>query len=220
MSERWQKYFEDKIKGQSLLKMAYDKWSFNSAAYFYVNDILPKGAKILDIGCGMCFSLIFMESLGYETMGIDNDEEVIKSAQEICRRFHSSTRLEKGDIMNLEKYHDRFDMVMSFGLVEHFDREVTVEIIKNKGKCGTYVLSCIPTKYSSDPITDERLYTLRQFKDIYKDAGLDVVKAFTLGNPAGSDFLRRFVFPEAIFNVFKRTFTYAPAIGIIGKRKG
>ncbi len=166
----------------------------------------------------MGFTGIILEACGYSVTGIDQSEDIIRKAKNNAEYFHSSCIFETGDAFVLEKFHERFEATLSFGVVEHFDRGVTIDLLRKQSSCSPIVLASIPTKYSGDPITDERLYTLGQFAALYKEAGLRPLKRFNLGDPTDSNILRG-ILPPVAYRVFKNAFTYAPGIGIIGKRK-
>ena len=50
----------------------------------YYKKYLPKGSKILELGCGLGFKAVPLSSLGYELVGIDSDKRVVESAKKKC----------------------------------------------------------------------------------------------------------------------------------------
>ncbi|MFT5122790.1 MAG: SAM-dependent methyltransferase [Kiritimatiellia bacterium] len=216
MSERWKQYFKDKIGEEAMLRYAFEYWNFRHPVYVYLQRYLPAPGKIIDIGCGMGLSGIFLESLGYSYMGIDNEPDIIEQAKEVREYFHGSTQLEVADAFDLSGYRG-YQGAISFGVIEHFEREQTVELLRQQGLASEFVLAEIPTRWSGDPITDERLYSMRGFAKMFDEAGLTPVKKFTLGVPNGSFYLRKLL-PPAIYHPLADAVGYAPGIAILGKR--
>lgn len=216
MSERWKQYFKDKMGDQAMLQFAFDYWNFRHPVYVYLQRYLPTKGKIIDIGCGMGLSGVFLESLGYSYTGVDNEPDIIERAKEVREYFRATTELEVADAFDLSAYRG-FQAAISFGVIEHFDRELTVELLRQQAAAAEYVMAEIPTRHSGDPITDERIYSMSGFAKLFEKAGLTPVKKFTLGVPNGSGVLRKLT-PPAVYQPLSTAFGYAPGIAILGKR--
>jgi len=78
---------------------------------------LPKEGKILDAGCGFGKLVIYLKRLGYDIVGIDNNELAISKLKE----YDSSLQVELGDILNIHYPDNSFDAYISMGVVEHFE---------------------------------------------------------------------------------------------------
>lgn len=79
-------------------------------------DVLPKGQKILEGGCGLAPYLIRLRQLGYDVEGIDYNTEPIAKVLE----FDPTLPVKVGDVMNIP-YPDRyFGGYISLGVIEHF----------------------------------------------------------------------------------------------------
>lgn len=73
-----------------------------------------KEGKILDIGCGDGSLLKFMEELGWETYGIDFNEDSTRYAREVLKLNVFSGRLEE-----VSYPEDFFDIIILFHVLEH-----------------------------------------------------------------------------------------------------
>ena len=102
-------------------------------------------------------------------------------------------KFEAGTAFNLSIYYGIYDLVYSCGVLNHFDRQVTVGLLREQSTCARYVLIQIPTKYtafSDGGITDVLIYTIKVLKEIVGDAGLIDLTAFGYG---GLTISRRYI---------------------------
>jgi SAM-dependent methyltransferase len=221
MSNRWWDYFSKHKKGQShWIEGAISHWQFFKTFYGMVFRYLPNGSRILDVGCGPGYSDLYLSGHGYHVTGIDNDERIVSLARDVRDRLDLSIDYQYGDAFDLSPYYGGFDMVYSVGVLEHFDRQVTIDLLKEQAKCGKLVLICIPTQYTrySDGITDERIYTMGQLKNIVVDAGMEVVTGFGFGDVTVTKnqiWIKR-IMPHAIYRLLQNG-GYAFNIAVIGK---
>ncbi len=78
---------------------------------------IPKNGKILDAGCGFGKWVLYLTRRGYNIIGLDNNELVIKR----LKNYDNSLQVEFGDIQKLRYPDDHFDAYISMGVVEHFE---------------------------------------------------------------------------------------------------
>jgi SAM-dependent methyltransferase len=182
----------------------------------------PPPARILDIGCGPGWSDLYLASCGYQVTGIDSDEILVAKARDLAARLNIPAQFDQADAFDLSRFHGQFDLAYSCGVLEHFDREVTVELLRKQAKCAKRVLIQIPTKYTAytGEITDERIYTTGQLKRIVRDAGLTVEVAFGYGEVTVTPaqvWLRRLLPRMAWRWLQNRGFAYS--IAVLGVRE-
>ena len=95
----------------------------------FAGDALPedRGARILDIGCAMGFSLIWLRDLGYAAAeGIDIDEGMVRQCRE---RGLAAARVEDAAGW-LAARPGQYDQVFAFDLVEHLPPEGQLELCR------------------------------------------------------------------------------------------
>ena len=78
---------------------------------------IREGAKIIDGGCGLGKWVIYLRRLGYDIVGIDNNELAIST----LKQYDSSLQVELGDILDIHYPDSSFDAYISMGVVEHFE---------------------------------------------------------------------------------------------------
>jgi SAM-dependent methyltransferase len=100
-------------------------WGYDPA-YFLEKCIqrFPDNAKILDIGCGSGRNSVYLNSLGYDVVGIDISQSAINQAKEV----NSTCIFYCIDALN-ETLDEHFDVIIDFGLFhfipyEHRDKYV------------------------------------------------------------------------------------------------
>jgi SAM-dependent methyltransferase len=215
--KRWVNFFADHLsKYNSLLEYAFEHWNFNLPVYHSIQQVLPPPAKVLEIGCGLSVSAIYLQACGYDITAVDNNPEIVNSAQETAHYFRSNIVIECADAFDLSLYYGKFDLVYSIGVLEHFDREVTIQLLREQSQCGRYVLLGVPSKFTGPVITDERIYTLPQLRKLLKRAGLTPIKFFGYGNPKQL-ILLRYLLPYALYRILQNHFSLAQGLVVIGR---
>lgn len=223
MSDRWWGYFEEQLNSGHWLATAISHWQFMQPLYGAIQASLPTGGRILNVGCGLGFSEDYFAALGYYCTGVDNESRVIELAREVASSLKVAPRFELGDAFNLSMYHGQYDLAYSTGVLEHFDRDVTIKLLQEQARCAELVLISIPTgltKYTGS-ITDERIYPMHELKNIVKDAGLDVVRSFGFGDVSATALhlaVKR-VLPYGLYRIFQNH-GYGYSIAVVGRRRG
>jgi len=86
---------------------------------------IPQKGRIIDGGCGFGKWVIYLKRLGYDIVGIDNNELAISELKE----YDSSLQVELGDILDIHYPDSSFDAYISMGVIEHFE-EGPVQALK------------------------------------------------------------------------------------------
>lgn len=222
MTDRWLTYFNRQgIQDASWLKAAVTHWCFHEILYGIIKRYCPAPARILDVGCGPGWSDLYLSAMGYEVLGVDNEPRLVDAAIDLKTRLGAAAQFEVGDAFDLSPHHGRFDLAYSCGVLEHFDRDVTVKLLQEQARCARYVLIQIPTKYTAltGEITDERIYTISELKRIVQDSGLKVVTAFGYGDitVTRSQIWFRRLLPRMVWRWLQDR-GYAYSIAVLGER--
>ncbi len=222
MTDRWLEYFHRQgAQDTGWLKAAVTHWGFHEILYGMIQRHCPAPARLLDVGCGPGWSDLYLASAGYEVTGVDNEPRLVAMARDLAERLRVPARFEEGNAFDLSPFHDRFDLAYSCGVLEHFDREVTIQLLREQARCAPRVLIQIPTRYTAltGEITDERIYTIGELKRIVQEAGLRVVSAFGYGDVTVTPaqiWLRRLL-PRLLWRWLQNQ-GYAYSIAVLGER--
>lgn len=189
MTERWKTYFDTHgAFNPQWLKSAVEHWGFHETLYGMIGRHCAPPARLLDVGSGPGYSDFYLSALGYDVTGVDNEPSLVELATALAEKLNISARFEVADAFDLSPYYGKYDLVFSNGVLEHFDRDVTVTLLREQARCASKVLIQIPTKYTaqSDGITDERIYTIDELARIVQDAGMRVDARFGYGDLAST----------------------------------
>jgi cyclopropane fatty-acyl-phospholipid synthase-like methyltransferase len=74
----------------------------------------PPG-KALDLGCGTGTNVITLANHGWQATGIDFVPKAIRAAHRKARRARVNANFIVGDVTNLSKISDRFDLILDIG---------------------------------------------------------------------------------------------------------
>jgi len=221
MSERWKAYFDShKAFDPNWLQSAVSHWGFHETLYGNILRYCPAGGRVLDIGCGPGWSTMYLASKGFVPLGVDNERALVELASERASRLESPASFEVADAFDLSAYHGKFDLAFSCGVLEHFDKETTIQLMAEQAKCAKFVIIQIPTRYTAyaGGITDERIYSVGELAKIVRDAGLFVESTFGYGelNATPIHTFLRLSLPRALWR-FAQNAGYAYAIAAVGR---
>lgn len=119
-----------------------------------------KNKSILDVGTGTGQYCIELALRGAVCTGIDKDPESIRLANRITNDYKVNNCVFKE--RDLHYFNEsNFDIVLSMGILEHFNDKEIVDMLKKMGKLGKYVVVGVP--YSgSDIYKLSRLYSQKK----------------------------------------------------------
>jgi SAM-dependent methyltransferase len=221
MTERWNQYFASKgAFGREWLSNAVAHWSFSERLHGKITRYLPHNGRVLDIGCGPGYSDLWLASKGYNVVGVDSDHGLVDLARRCSDRLGLEAAFHVGDAFDLKDYHGSFDLAYSVGVLEHFDRDVTVSLLREQARCAKYVLIAIPTPWTryAAKVTDERFYSVMQLRSMVSDAGMEPIAAFGYGDLCATtaQLALYYALPRAFLRAIQN-FGFAYTIAVVGK---
>lgn len=118
-----------------------------SALPFYEH-LLPKGARVLNLGCGLGVFSIPLSTFGYRIVGVDNDPRVVEAASQNARNFGGDYRVVQGDVFDIVDLFgpNSFDACDSGGLLEHFDRDKVRSLVERQLTVAPLLIASMPVK--------------------------------------------------------------------------
>lgn len=148
----------EKTWAESDIPLAIDPGDLAPENYFYqvLHDLFthylgahcPPGAKLIEMGCGGSRWLpYFHNAFGYDVSGIDYTVTGINLARSILKKANVNGQLAHGDLFETpSEWREQFDVVVSFGLVEHFEN--TSQVISACSRYlrpGGQMITLVPT---------------------------------------------------------------------------
>ncbi len=102
----------------------------------------PKGARILDLGCGSGFSMEVLDSKGYKSVGIDISDKMLQFAKE------SGFDVRKADARELPFEDESFDGILSISMLQWLGKKdvekVALECYRVLKQGGTGIIQFYP----------------------------------------------------------------------------
>lgn len=115
-----------------------------------LRSLVPAGARVLDVGCGVGRNLNQLSSQGFRPLGIDLSLLVLDEARGI-----TDVPLLRGDLFTLPFRDGAFDAVVAWQVVCHFDsgsrRAGLRELARVVAKSGVLVASSCPESAPIEP---------------------------------------------------------------------
>lgn len=107
------------------------------------------GRACLEVGCGRGSLSCYFADAGYDCHLLDSSQEIVAQAGALFGELGFRGHFEAGDALALPYAADRFDVVFSIGLLEHFDDIATPirEQLRVLKPGGTLFLYVVPEKH-------------------------------------------------------------------------
>jgi len=166
--------------------------------YQYLINNYPPPLKILEAGCGLGRWVIPLAEKGYDVTGIELEEEAIKI---IIKNYNSTNMtLVHGDVFKMPFTDKSFDIVISLGVLEHFEKpeiqkEAIIEHLRVLKDEGVFLItvpylsfirlvfhlpwvkfvSIIRKLKNKKEYFSEYRYSKNEFKKIISNSGLEII---------------------------------------------
>jgi 2-polyprenyl-3-methyl-5-hydroxy-6-metoxy-1,4-benzoquinol methylase len=160
----------------------------NKKLHLNQNSDQPPKLKILDAGSGSGFFSNYFIQKKAETYALDYSKQALDLT--IINTDNQAKEYLKEDLLDknfAKKYKNRFDLIFSDGLFEHFSPKKQNQILQNfitmKKETGL-ILTFVPNKYSFwqiirplfMPGIKENPFTLKRLKKLHQKNGLKIIK--------------------------------------------
>lgn len=148
--------------------------------YWEDRAILAKGKITLECGCGSAEVSRHLAKKGYKTMMLDISREALEIAKTKFDQYDIEGTFVMGNVKKIAFADNSFDVVMSFGILEHFEdvEPVISEMVRVLKPGGVFLADIIPNKFTGQKLANveifvalflKRLFTLR-LKNIIKES--------------------------------------------------
>ncbi|MDD2482688.1 MAG: class I SAM-dependent methyltransferase [Candidatus Shapirobacteria bacterium] len=152
---------------------------------------LSKNAKVLEAGCGFGHWVFWMAEQGYQAVGVDLAPKAIITAKNYAKKNNlKNCEFIEGDIRKLPIKDNYFDIIFSFGVIEHFHNpEIILDELKRVLKPGGKIFFSVPNQYSFHTLTRiilkgigkwhlgyERSYSSKSLNILFRKCGFEVLR--------------------------------------------
>ncbi len=158
--------------------------------------------KILEIGCGSGETTAYLSKNGRICTALDFQDESIILTKAICERLGCTVRTVKADARTVLPFEAlEFDIAFQAGLLEHFEREERIDMLRLWKPCCRKMVSLIPNAaslgYRMGKGLMEKNGTWRYGKEIpqyslireFEEAGYKIIDEYTVGEKNAVNFL-------------------------------
>jgi ubiquinone/menaquinone biosynthesis C-methylase UbiE len=170
---------KDGLINESSIKQSLFSWSLKLQTQFFIDErikileknfsVFPAG-KILNCGCGTGqWSIPFAQD-GFRVTNLDLSDNALFIAKKLFEKKSLSGDFINGDILNMPFENETFDIVVSFGVLEHFsdiDQPIS-EMIRVLKPGGIFFADVIPKRFSVQSIETSWKISIAVIKDLIK----------------------------------------------------
>jgi len=128
-----------------------------------------KVKRILEAGCGNGRHVVFFQEQGYDAYGVDISSEAIELGNEWLKRKDLKTTLQVSDITKLPYDDSYFDVIVSFGVLDHIpfsEAKKAIREINRVCNTGGYLYLSLRSTESSEfgrgEKTDNNTFVLQE----------------------------------------------------------
>jgi SAM-dependent methyltransferase len=143
-----------------LTRDAVERWVKRNAAFFdMLSRAVPRGSKVLELGCGPGRHALGAATLGYQVVGIDIAPQIVDQAQANQRAAapECNARFRVGDMFNLDSVAPMgtFQAITHGGVMEHLDSAESIrEALRDQLEFAPNIVFDVPV----DSAKNRRLF--------------------------------------------------------------
>lgn len=139
------------------LDLAYSEKDLNQGRLFelvkieFLSGILPKApCQILEVGCGTAFVSLYFAKRKYNVACLDINKKILDVARDNFKKEKVKGKFKVGNAEKLPFRDSQFDVVMSFGLLEHFEdpSQAIREMVRVLKPGGLFFADIVPRRFS------------------------------------------------------------------------
>ena len=162
-----------RVSQDSYWESAYDNGKFRHWESGYASpelialvaaEVLPKNARVLDVGCGGGIDAVFMAQHGFEVIGVDISAAALRIAEKRAEQAHAKVDWRRGNVLELPVDDESVDFVTDrglFHLIQDTDRpryaSELFRILKNMGRVLIRGASAELSPDRFNPVTEEAI---------------------------------------------------------------
>jgi ubiquinone/menaquinone biosynthesis C-methylase UbiE len=186
-------YLKKTVETYNKIAKIYSDYTFNLISQYHLNEfisLLPKKGKILDAGCGSGRDVAYLSEDGFDAIGIDISEGLLKEA-----RKRVKGKFKKMDITEMKFKDEEFDGIWSCATLYHLKKEDVSKILKDFNKIlkkkGVLFINVkegegsevVKKKEYGDLPRYIVYYSLAEILNLVEEAGFKVINSFTDEGP-------------------------------------
>ena len=169
--EQWTKFWQSKQTSSLYGKLnTWENFIWERGLIFFARLArLAPGKKVLECGCGKGGYSLYLNQHSYNTILVDNSWQALNLAKSYFHINGCKAYFVLCDVGKLAFKENAFDIVMSYGLLEHF-RDIRTpirEMIRVLRPKGLFMSDIVTKKFSAQTLANIGRFSARFFKRIF-----------------------------------------------------
>lgn len=181
MIKTWHQLYEEEIRKKGSIKKYVEDKIVNKKKLINLIIKYSPNKTIIEPGCGTATISTHFASLGYISCAVDIDLNILNLAKKISKEYevNSPPSFKRMSILKLKFRDLKFDVAFSNGVLEHFNDDDIIKILKEEMRIAKTVIVGIPTKYfdqSEAMYGDERYLDIKSWRSLIAKSGGDIIE--------------------------------------------
>jgi len=169
---KWFNFYKDRTCNESYEEYFKKKYS---PFINYIKESIKPNYKVAELGCGTSLVTKLVHSPKISFLVGDNDRMML----ELTSSQLGNRKVMKKLIDIRKELDEKFHLIYSHGVLEHFDTPEVCKIISQQLKASNHLVHYVPSaKYVKPSFGDERLLTPKQWKN---SIGVPEIREFNNG---------------------------------------
>ena len=145
----------------------------------YVLETFPLEAErkitCIELGAGSGATAKILANIGFQVTATDIDKAVIDRLNHYCGNDHNLS-VKYCDIFECPKTLGSYDFLYHQGLLEHFTKQQIIETLNHQRKLSKNLIIDVPNNRDYEKhYGDESFYSYKEWKEMFKRAGLKII---------------------------------------------
>jgi len=179
---RWVDLFRDSMQSVDATRAHYArKIRARYPVISHVEQNTPDQGNILESGAGTGTVSLHLSQKGYNSTTLEKDPDMIRLSELLQKILGGQSDRHEGCMKDLPFSDKSFDTVFNHGVLEYFNEEEVIRIIREQLRVASRFVFAVPTSWNRASYIEEceNLWSYPKWKNLVKDSGATLVKSFS-----------------------------------------
>lgn len=179
---RWVDLFRDSMSSvDTIRRQRARKLHARFPLIYHVEQCTPLGGSVLETGAGTGAISLHLSQQGYQSSTLEKDPDMIKLSELLQEVIGGQSSRYQGCMTHLPFAEKSFDTVFNHGVLEYFDEEAVINVIREQLRVASYFVFAVPTNLNhASYIEDcENLWSYAKWKRLIHESGATFVESFS-----------------------------------------
>jgi SAM-dependent methyltransferase len=179
---RWVNLFRDSMGSVDTIRRQHArKLHARFPLISHVEQYTPPGGSILETGAGTGALSLHLSQQGYQSSTLEKDPDMVRLSELLQEVIGGHSSRYQGCMTHLPFAEKSFDTVFNHGVLEYFDEDAVIDVIREQLRVASYFVFAIPTNLNhASYIEDcENLWSYAKWKKLIRESGATLVESFS-----------------------------------------